>query len=221
MPSFAVYEVWCLCLLVGLEVGTKGWSARGVIGHASFGPLRARVKVANCCDPYSVGTLTCVKLLLTCVESVFATVSKQFAIADCCLLFLVRMIRPRLHYIKSPNQPSLITSLKSHNLTVVRNHAKRSNPFDIPIFQQTTNSACGYTKMARTVVVGIRNMCMSRRWKAEQVIFRSCIQTPVRFINLRKLTLFSGEECVIDVRENCLRKTLFYLLQCSFDFTFL
>jgi hypothetical protein len=77
--------------------------------------------------------------------------------------------------IKSHNQPSLITSLKSHNLTAVCNRAKGSNPFDNMIFKQTANSARGCTKMAITVAVGIRNVCLSRCWKAEQVIFRSCM----------------------------------------------
>jgi hypothetical protein len=54
-----------------------------MIGHVSAGPLRACVKVANCCDPSSTGTLTCVKSLETCAESAFATVSERFAIANC------------------------------------------------------------------------------------------------------------------------------------------
>jgi hypothetical protein len=32
------------------------------------------VKVTNCCDPSSVGTLTYIKSLETCVESAFATI---------------------------------------------------------------------------------------------------------------------------------------------------
>jgi hypothetical protein len=31
--------------------------------------------------------------------------------------------------------------------------------------------------MARTVVTVIENVCLSRRWKADIVFFRSCIQT--------------------------------------------
>jgi hypothetical protein len=31
------------------------------------------VKVADCCDSFSVGTLTCVKMLETCIERDFAT----------------------------------------------------------------------------------------------------------------------------------------------------
>jgi hypothetical protein len=45
-------------------------------------PLRACVKVADCCDPSSIGTLTCVKMIETCVESAFATVCVRFTIAD-------------------------------------------------------------------------------------------------------------------------------------------
>jgi hypothetical protein len=37
-------------------------------------PLKACVKVAECCDPSSTSTLTCVKTIETCVESAFATV---------------------------------------------------------------------------------------------------------------------------------------------------
>jgi hypothetical protein len=53
-----------------------------MIGHVSASPLRACVKVANYCDPSSVSTLTYVKMIETCVESVFATVCMRFAIAD-------------------------------------------------------------------------------------------------------------------------------------------
>jgi hypothetical protein len=58
-----------------------------MIGHVSASPLRACVKVADCYDPSSAGKLTCTKSLVTCVESSFATVSEQFAIADCFLCF--------------------------------------------------------------------------------------------------------------------------------------
>jgi hypothetical protein len=39
----------------------------GMSGHVCAGPLRAYVKVDNCCDPFSLGTLTCIKTLETCV----------------------------------------------------------------------------------------------------------------------------------------------------------
>jgi hypothetical protein len=64
------------------------------VGTQVLDPLRACVKVVDCCDSFFVGTPTYVKSLVTYIESIFATVSEQFAIEDCCLLFLVRMIRP-------------------------------------------------------------------------------------------------------------------------------
>jgi hypothetical protein len=90
----------------------------------------------------------------------------------------------KLHCIKSPSHPILITSLKSHNLNVVPNRAESSIPFDNPIFQQTANSTRGCAEMVINMAVGIGNVCKSKRWKAEQVIFRSCIQTPISFSHL-------------------------------------
>jgi hypothetical protein len=43
-----------------------------MIGYASAGPLRVCVKVAEFCDPFSVGTLTHAKPLVTCVESILS-----------------------------------------------------------------------------------------------------------------------------------------------------
>jgi hypothetical protein len=42
----------------------------GMSGYESAGPLRACVKVANYCDPSFARTLTCVKMIEMCVESV-------------------------------------------------------------------------------------------------------------------------------------------------------
>jgi hypothetical protein len=52
------------------------------VGTKVLDPLRACVKVADCCNPSSVVILTCVKSIETCVESAFATVSERFAILD-------------------------------------------------------------------------------------------------------------------------------------------
>jgi hypothetical protein len=38
--------------------------------------------------------------------------------------------------------------------------------------------------MAVTVAAVIKNVCLSRRWKAELVIFRFCIQTPASLTHL-------------------------------------
>jgi hypothetical protein len=83
-------------------------------------PLRACVKVADCCDPSSVGILTCVKTLETMLRAFWHHIrtirnSRSFSFV------LVRMIKSRLHCIKSPNQRSLIIKFKNHNLAAIRN----------------------------------------------------------------------------------------------------
>jgi hypothetical protein len=57
------------------------------VGTKVLDLLRECVKVTNYCDLSSVGILTCVKLLKTFCESVFATVSEQFTIEDHFFLF--------------------------------------------------------------------------------------------------------------------------------------
>jgi hypothetical protein len=44
------------------------------LGTQVLDPLRACVKVVDCCDPSCIGTLTYIKMIETCVESTFATV---------------------------------------------------------------------------------------------------------------------------------------------------
>jgi hypothetical protein len=50
-------------------------------------PIRAFVKVADCCDPCSASTLTCIKPLETFCESAFATVPEQFTIMGYFICF--------------------------------------------------------------------------------------------------------------------------------------
>jgi hypothetical protein len=45
----------------------------GMSGQVSAGPLRAFVKIADYCDPFSACTLTCVKMIETLIESAFPT----------------------------------------------------------------------------------------------------------------------------------------------------
>jgi hypothetical protein len=70
-------------------VGTKVLLAHDgdELGTLVLDPLRACVKVADYCDPSSAGTLTCVKMIETCAERVFATICVRFAIAAHFLLF--------------------------------------------------------------------------------------------------------------------------------------
>jgi hypothetical protein len=39
------------------------------VGTKVLDPLRACVKFVECCDPYSTGTLTCVKMLVTVLRA--------------------------------------------------------------------------------------------------------------------------------------------------------
>jgi hypothetical protein len=72
MLSLLFMKVWCLCLVCRtLKWVRKYWSARGITGHKSAGPLRACVNIADCCDPSSAGTLTCIKSLKMFYESTF------------------------------------------------------------------------------------------------------------------------------------------------------
>jgi hypothetical protein len=53
-----------------LKWARKCWSAMGTSGNESAGPLRECVKVDDCCDLFSGGTLTLVKTIETTVKSV-------------------------------------------------------------------------------------------------------------------------------------------------------
>jgi hypothetical protein len=48
----------------------KGWSDMGMSEHESAGPLRVCVNVDDCYDPFSAGTLTCIKTIEMIVESI-------------------------------------------------------------------------------------------------------------------------------------------------------
>jgi hypothetical protein len=96
----------------------------GMIGHASAGPLRACVKICDCYDPFSTGTLTRVKTIETCVENAFCYRTRAIRTSGLFLFVLVRAIRSSLHCIKSLSQRSLITSLKVVNYPAVRNQVR-------------------------------------------------------------------------------------------------
>jgi hypothetical protein len=70
----------------------KYWSARGMIWHASAGPLRACVKVANCRDISSVGTITCIKMLVAVLRA-FCHRMRTICNSGSFSFVLVRMIR--------------------------------------------------------------------------------------------------------------------------------
>jgi hypothetical protein len=62
--------------LYNLQWVQKYWSAMRMSRHESAGLLKACVNVVDCCDPSSTCTLTCVKMIETCVESGFTTISE-------------------------------------------------------------------------------------------------------------------------------------------------
>jgi hypothetical protein len=64
----------------------------GMSGHESAGPLRACVKVDNCCDPFSVCTLTCVKTLVTVLRAFYHRI-RMIHKSTSFYFILVRMIR--------------------------------------------------------------------------------------------------------------------------------
>jgi hypothetical protein len=147
-----LWSFGCSCLACMAWSEYESASSLGAwVGTKVLNPLRACVKVANCCDPFFVGTLTCVKTLVTMLRAFYHRILTLRYI-------LVRMIRLSLHCIKSPNPRSLITKLQNHNLAAVRNR----NQVQIrivcnSILRQSANSAprlysnghnhcCGYWK---------------------------------------------------------------------------
>jgi hypothetical protein len=103
MPLFCLWKFGYLCLACRtLKWVWKYWSARGLSGHESAGPLRACVKVADYYDPTFVGTLTCIKSLETFVRALCHRIL-MIHNSGSFLLLLVRTIRMSC-IIKSPNQ---------------------------------------------------------------------------------------------------------------------
>jgi hypothetical protein len=84
------------------------------VGTKELDPLRACVKIADCCDQSFACTLTCVKSLATMFESVVPPYPNDSR--ESFLIVLVRMIRMSC-IIKSLNQINLIIKFKSLNLT--------------------------------------------------------------------------------------------------------
>jgi hypothetical protein len=123
--------------------------------HASAGPLRACVNVADCYDPFFAGTLICIKSLETCVESDFTTVPKR----------VLRTIRLCVHIIELPNLSSKMTILK---IIISSLSKSESESFTILFYGNPLTSKS-------------ENMSMSRRWKAELVAYGSRKQHLPRF----------------------------------------
>jgi hypothetical protein len=85
-----------------------------------------------------------------------------------------------LHFIKSPDQRSLITSLKVI-ISLLSEAKSKSKSFMISSYADPLNSACGCIQMVVNIVVVTKNVCMSRRWKAELEANRVRKQLSPRF----------------------------------------
>jgi hypothetical protein len=91
-----------------------------------------------------------------------------------------------LHCIKSHDQRLLITSLKG----IISPLSKTKSDFEsftIPFYSNPLNSSCGCIQTAVTAVVVTKNVCMSRRWKAELVTYRICTEPLPRFMHFLPL----------------------------------
>jgi hypothetical protein len=148
MPSLLFMDIFgCLCIDV-----------RTLSEYFGTGPLWTWVKIDDWFDPSSTGTLTCVKMIETCVENAFVTVCVQSAIAGCFLLFLWgRLGQVALHQVtwskKLNNKLKVIISLLSKT---------KSESFTILFYGDPLISACGCIQTAVTAAVVTENVCMSR-----------------------------------------------------------
>jgi hypothetical protein len=121
-------------------------------------------------DQSSVGILTRVKIIETCIESDFATVCVQSTIVGCFLLFWWgRLGWVALHQVtwskKLNNKLKLIISPLSETKS-------ESELFTILFYGNPLNFARGCIQTAVTTVVVTENVRMNRRWKAELVVYR-------------------------------------------------
>jgi hypothetical protein len=109
---------------------------------------------------------------------------------------LVRTARSNLHYIKSLDQRSLITSLKLIILLLSETKSE-SESFTIPFYGNSLNSACGCIQTAVTAAVVTKNVTMIRRWKAELVTYGICLQPSPRFTYLLPLKPDHSSVCSV------------------------
>jgi hypothetical protein len=88
-----------------------------------------------------------------------------------------------LHCIKSPDQISLITSLKVIILPLYETKSE-SELFTILFYGDPLNSTRGCIKMVVTVTAVTKTVCMSRHWKAELVAYGIHLQPLPGFMDL-------------------------------------
>jgi hypothetical protein len=67
----------------------------------------------------------------------------------------------------------------------------------IPFYDNPLNSACGCIKMAVTAAVVIRNVRVSRRWKAGSEAYGICKQPLQKFVHLLPLKPDRSSVCTV------------------------
>jgi hypothetical protein len=96
------------------------------------------------------------------------------------------LCRLRTDCIQSPDERSLITSLNVI-ISSLSETMSESESFTILFYDNPLNFACRYIQKAVTAAMVTKNVCMSRRWKAELVAYGICLQPSPRFTNLLHL----------------------------------
>jgi hypothetical protein len=134
-------------------------------GYFNTDPLWAWVKNDYWFYPSSAGTLTHVKTIETCVESIFATVCVQSVIAGCILLFRWgRLGWVALHQVSWSNK-------LNNQLKVIISPLSEPESFTILFYDSPLNSTRCCIQTAVTGAVVTKNVRMSRCWKAELVVY--------------------------------------------------
>jgi hypothetical protein len=118
--------------------------------------------------PSSAGTLTFVRTVETCIESIlppYPNDSQQWVIS----FVLVRTIRSCVHIIKLPNPIIKLTFLKIIILLdfEIKSKFQSRRRSCFPAIHKTLHVGC--FQLAITISVVTKNACMSRHWKAGQV----------------------------------------------------
>jgi hypothetical protein len=96
---------------------------------------------------------------------------------------LVRMVRSS--YIASNHMNKKLNNKLKVVISPLSN--TESESFTIPFYGNPLNSACGCIKTDVTAIVVTKNVRVSRRWKAESVIYGICKQPSPKFVHLRPL----------------------------------
>jgi hypothetical protein len=161
MPSFIVYEIISGCLCLHVMILNEYFGTGPLWTWVDIDPLWTWVKNDDWFDPSYASTLTRVKAIETCLESVFATTCVRSVIMGRFILFWwERLGRVVLHQVtwskKASNKLKIIisplfeTKFESESFTILFH----GNPLD-------SARVCIQTAVTASVVTG--NVRMSSR----------------------------------------------------------